>query len=215
MSAENKSAENNVALKRLKQLKVYLGLEEPDTVSLELSDQTVFATKLQEGEQVYFKKDEDQVPLPQGQYTTKDGKQLLSVDEKGAFVSLEEVKAAEEGEEDTKEEDPKEEGKAEYLTEDQAKELFVSREDFAILLEVVAELEKGNTQMSSENDSLKQELSEVKGKLETTKQLLSKIETPKITHSPEPVKQAKSEGLNGMAVPLSNSQRNIFKQFNA
>ena len=54
-----------------------------------------------------------------------------------------EAAAAEEGEEDTKEEDPKEEGKAEYLTEDQAKELFVSREDFAILLEVVAELEKG------------------------------------------------------------------------
>ena len=138
MSAENKSAEN-----KLKQLKVFLGLEKSEDVSLELSDQTVFATKLQEGEQVYFKKDEDQVPLPQGQYTTKDGKQLLSVDEKGVFVSLEEVKAAEEGEEDTKEEDPKEEGKAEYLTEDQAKELFVSREDFAILLEVVAELEKG------------------------------------------------------------------------
>lgn len=202
------STENNLAIKKLKQLKVYLGIEEPETVSLELSDQTVFAAKLQEGEQVYFKKDEDEVPLPKGQYTTKDGKQLLSVDENGAFVSLEEV--TEEG----GEEDPKEEGKAEYLTEDKAKEVFVSREEFAALIEIVESLQKGNTEMASENDSLKQELSEVKGKLETTKQLLSKIEAPKVTHSPEPVKQAKSEGLSGMAVPLSNSQRNIFKQFN-
>jgi hypothetical protein len=190
----------------IKQLKVMLGIEKADDLSLELADQTVFATKFSEGEKVYFKKDEDQVPLPKGQYTTKDGKQLLSVDDEGVFVSLQEVE-----EEEEEEESPK----AEYLTHDQAKEQFVSKEEFAALLEIVESLQQGNTEMASENKSLKENLSKVEGKLEITKQLLSKIETPKVTHSPEPKQPAKSEGLSGAAVPLSSSQRNIFRQFNA
>ena len=186
----------------LKNIKVFLGMQNEELSSLELKEHTVFAKSFEVGSKVTFKKEDEDVPLPQGVYELKDGTKTLTIDENSQIVNMEEVA-----------EDKKE------LEDEAGKNDYVTREEFMELVAIVQEIAKqlsGNEEMESleaEMSKIKTNLSEVSSALKEAKEQISKIETPEIVHTPEPTNKQKTF-MAATGLPISPGQRNIYKSFN-
>lgn len=184
-------------MSKINKLLALLGKEEKKPLNqLELEDKTALAESFEVGQSVFFSENADNILFPEGKYTSKDGKQILSIDTDGKIVSLEEV--------------PEEVPEAEP-TEEEEKEEYVTQQEFAILVEAVQELQQTLSGKDEEMSELKKTLAATKKELSTVKTELSSIETEEVNLNKTPTKKT---GINLGAFGITPKMQGIFKQFN-
>lgn len=184
-------------MSKINKLLALLGKEEKKPLNqLELEDKTALAESFEIGQSVFFSENEENIQFPEGKYTSKNGKQILSVDADGKIVSLEEAP---------------EEAPEEVPAEEEEKEEYVTQQEFAILVEAVQELQQAISGKDEEMSELKSTLAKTKKELSSVKTELSNIETEEINLKKTPTKKT---GINLGAFGITPKMQSIFKQFN-